>query len=309
MLMQVTNGVSSRLTNPIAYTDGLAFGSGKCSSPLSVLTQKITLADEIDNNLGKIIDDSVADCIDDRLIIGFAAGSNDPYRLQHRVVYQQPGGTVLHFTKAAVAANLSVIADARDFKQAYQRMFALLTNLGWQDSGHVDCGASKNVERSVAEPLSSDELIVMIDRLIGNAENQAERRDLISQNEAHKYQLLNKGFYGSWTAVDHEKHLREKVPQNFATLAGEHNPYGVLVIQEPGYGLVKNQYIKTTGRPVFTATTAQWDKVIKQLCPLVIEQERMYAALADDLFSVIKILCAPGMPFFTDRTLDLAAIN
>lgn len=284
------------LTKSIAYQGDLAFGIGKFGSPLETRESKILLASEAEDYTGEITILRLADCVDDRFIIQFAAGSNDPAVLRTRAVYQQPGGTILHFTKAAVAANLAIVADAKDFNHAYQLVYNYLVTLGWEDSGHADCGASKNVELSVANPLPAGLLLPTLDEIIGLAENPAERASVVRQNEAHKHELLHNGFYSKWSNEAHEDHLRQNAPQNFATLSKEHDPYGLLIIRKPKTGFLKNQFIKATGKRIFAATTEQWEIAVNQLCPLEEEKARMRVALADDLLTVSNTLIEPGMP-------------
>jgi hypothetical protein len=298
-----------RLAKPsrsVAYAGDLAFGIGKYHSPLNK-EQRVELALELPDYINQIVDPMLVDCMDDRPIVEFANGLSDSDTIRRRVVYQQPGGTVLHFTKSAVAANLAAVASAKDFTDAYMILFHVLTGFGWQDSGHKDCGASKNLKKSVENPLQTDILMANLDQIIGVSENYGEREKIVKQNEARKLELCESGFYDNWSYEYHEEHLSKMVPRNFSALAGEHNPCGFLLIQNVGDGFMRNSFIEHTGRQVFSATTAQWGTVIDQLCPIPVEKERMLLALVDDLCSVCNVLIAPDKPGSPGMPLFVAA--
>jgi len=296
MTEKPTRGEFNMLTKTVAYAGDLPFGNGHYASRLTTREKKLNLAGQLGSNIGAITKHKLAGCMDDRLILSFASGSFDP----SLIVWQQPGGTYLHLTKAAVAADLAIVADAKDFKAAYSIIDNYMTSYGWQDAGHAVCGASANAERSVAEPMAGSDLLLGLDLVLGKAADPKHRQFIIEQNEAHKAHKLNSGFYGSWSSGYHEQQLHDRVPHNFATLETTHRPSGLLVIKTPDRGLNKAQLYEATGERVFAATTSQYSQAINLLCPAGGEKARMQVALVDDLLTVSQTLIAPGMPVFAE---------
>ncbi len=280
----------------LVYVGDLNFGDGPYASPLTETVQKQELAFRLSGYVRRVTGTKMADCIDDRLILRLASGVNDPQILLARVVYQQPGGTYLHFTKAAVAAGLDIVKDAKSIKQAYETIGRIFDSHGWQDGGHAGCGASKFVLASVTKPITDIDLIGAVDLMFGPVGFASDMPKVVSAVQKNKRQKLDAGFYNNWSSDWHEDRLQETVPNNFSFLETQHLPSGLLVVKKQNMGLAKNQLIQATNTRVFASTTGQYPEAIDLLCSTATDKARFMVALVDDLCTVSQTLIKPGLP-------------
>lgn len=230
-----------------------------------------------------------ANCVDGRRILRFADGTDDPYALNSYVTHQLAGGLVLATTKAATAADLIIVRDAKDFKTAYLTMYEFLTSLGYKDGGHADCGASKQVEHSVHNQLTAPTTLATLPALMAVPENVS---GLVDSIYLRRKRLLESGFYGGWDNGWHEDFLSEMVPENFAVLETDESPTsghqekGLLLVTKEGYGFAKNSHNSKTGQQVFAETTHTMPNLAKYLGSALslspVEEMRFNVAFTDE---------------------------
>ncbi|HLZ15037.1 MAG TPA: hypothetical protein VKQ34_03520 [Candidatus Saccharimonadales bacterium] len=197
----------------------------------------------------------VAYCIDERAIIRLGDITN-PNVLRDIVVPQLPGGTVLAATKAAVAANIGLVRDAADFKEAYLRVRGVLTNAGYFDAGHDDCGASKQAGTSVEQPVAAGIVAENLHSL-GVWRPEDERR--LAQQMKQKAGLADRGYFASWSPEVHRELLMKSSPEHFSFLAVDDNDHvthghlasGALILGEEDDGFAKNAFTEDTGLQLF----------------------------------------------------------
>jgi hypothetical protein len=246
---------------PLQFISNLPFGEGAIGATgfsISGQEEQNDFAQMLNMAVRPITKPKTASCVDGRAFLRFADGTDNPDVLENYVTHQLAGGLVLATTKAAVAAGLVIVRDAKDFKSAYLTMFDYLSALGYEDGGHAGCGASKNVKSSVEKELPLDILrgVTPAFRPLPNDFNS-----LLLSNAETKRRLLEEGFYDNWSHEWHEGFLNENVPQNFAILETDEGPTSghyeeaVVLIGQAGYGLAKNSLIKKTGQQVFAETT------------------------------------------------------
>ncbi|MGC1177402.1 MAG: hypothetical protein WA843_05010, partial [Candidatus Saccharimonadales bacterium] len=144
---------------------------------------------------------NTADCGDDRRTLRLADGTNDPQELRQRIVPQLFGGLGLATTKALVAANAVLVRDAKTMWGAYEKTSQTLLELGQEDGGHENCGASMSVESSVANALQLPTLTGAV-KLFLPVDEGVEA--LLRRNSQNKQHRLADGFYSDW---DPQKHI------------------------------------------------------------------------------------------------------
>src|SRR5581483_4348749 len=123
------------------------------------------VSSQLDSCVVPLSTTKTADCVDARLLIALGNGVTDKEELAKRVTYQLPGGLGLAVTKAAVAADLVILRDAKHLQEAYEIMVPFLDELGYEDAAHAGCGASGNVEASVAKQLPDAALLGTIEAI------------------------------------------------------------------------------------------------------------------------------------------------
>jgi hypothetical protein len=293
------------------FVTGLPFGNGRIGEYQKFKTreEQISFAQGLQAYTLQLTMRNTADCVDERRTIALGDGTTDPRLLAARVVPQLPGGLVLPVTKAAVAANLAVIRDVKDFTGAYLVMYDLLEQLGFIDGGHQKCGASALVEQSVAHELSDDVLLATLP-VLTTVDTQTSM--LIGLNQQTKRHLLESGYFGNWRSLWHEAFLGDKVPQNFSILAEDpndpvthgHHAAGVYVIKSADRGFAKNQFIDMTGREAFATTVSAaatlTNRIISRIGGSQEERARLRLEFAIDTPQVLNELVVKGIPVFAE---------
>ena len=286
----------------------LPFGEGQIGAAgfsLDSLADQQAFSEQLKDHIQLLSNSKTADCVDGRKIIALADGTTDPRLLIARVVPQLPGGLGLATTKAAVGANLALIRDAKSFQAAYETIHDLLTIAGYQDAAHVDCGASKNVEASVAKQLPSEVMLGTLPTLRSQAVHVGT---LLAQNWQTKSHRLEAGFYGQWSSSWHEDFVSSKSPDNFSILETDttpthgHSEQALIVIRDESKGLAKNSFIADSGEQVFGLTAQTPALLIKDLAKtLTVSQREMKRFLLEfdvDGPQVLNCLTAQGIPVF-----------
>ena len=236
----------------------------------------------------------IIDCGDDRPIVGFADSTNDPAILRNRAVRQLFGGAGLALTKAMVIADAQVLKGLNGFQAAYEKVSELMRSAGWPDAGHAECGASINLEKTVANAPDTE---IIFNTLSVLAPLNQDHRSLLEQNTQTARQLLEAGFFGKWSSSWHANFLTSKYPENFSYLrtandgAGGHHPSGVYILR-PGMVFEKNAFYEDTGHMSMAVTP----DVIAELARFggtTEEQARIAMALQADIPIVGATLLAP----------------
>jgi hypothetical protein len=292
---------------PLSFITTLDFGEGKIGADgfkLDGETAEV-FADQINSCVVPITKPNTANCPDGRGIVSLADGTKDPNILEDYVTHQLLGGLGLAVTKAASAANLVIIRDAKGLKDAYETMYGVLSDVGFEDGGHVGCGASIQAEASVAKQLPEQTVLGALPVFRPVPENVAS---LYGANLATKQRLLESGYYGKWDNLWHEAFLADKVPQNFAILAKDDGPTsghyeeGVATIKQPGYGFAKNRFIRTTGHQIFAETAhtpvTLVDEISKRITVSPVERARFLLEFDVEVPHVLNQLVAKGLPLF-----------
>lgn len=299
------------MPNQVVYVTGLPFGKGAIGERYPLLTdgERQEFADNLLLSTRPFTKGNTADCVDERRTIALADGTDDPDLLRQRVVPQKAGGLGLPVTKAAVGADLAVIRDARDFRSAYEIMVDLLVELGYEDGGHGDCGASKKVEVSVADEIEVHALMGTLPALTSFDHSQQYLLDL---NRQTKNQRLESGYYGTWSNTWHESFLADRFPQNFSILAVDHedtathghNGSGLYVVRTPGVGFAKNDFIDRTGKESFATTVSTADTLTQDIISRIggsqEERARLRLEFAVDPAQVLNQLVVRDFPAFAD---------
>ena len=245
---------------------------------------------------------NTADCIEDRETISFENGFDDPVGLRSRAVPQLPGGLVLAATKGAVAANAVVLSGTKSFQEAYEKMYDILTGIGYKDGGHHECGASANVQKTVGNQLP---LEVVYSTLKVMTPVDKEDVSIIQKNIETKRERLDSGYFTDWSAAWHEQFLKDRVPQNFAYVAEYKNAPGGhpgrgLYIPQPGLVLAKNEFVETTSEHVFTATPDLAVTIGNQIGGTPEERRRIALGIVGDIIDVGNVLYSHDFSVFAD---------
>lgn len=237
------------------------------------------------------------DCMDERETIALADGTTDPAALRERRTFQLAGGTVLAFTKAAVAADAAYLRDATDIRDAYEKTYDVLWGLGIPDAAHDGCGASKFVQKSVTE-LIDEALELETFRKMGADEQQV--RMPLERLHVNKQRRAGSGFYDSWTPEWHANFVTDRHPENYSTLRtaddAVHGHYAssLLVVSGSRY-FAKNAFIAETGQQAFALTLDKADEVADMLGTSSEERAMIKLGLRDDSFNVANHIVAPGL--------------
>lgn len=298
--------VSEKVATQVARLEIGKDQEGRIKSQLDSQEQIDHFAEILTEHKQPVTISNTADCMDDRPTISLADGTTDQGQLAERVTYQLPGGLGLAIAKAAVAANAAFVRDAHDFKSAYILTSDLLKSLDYEDGGHEKCGASANVENSIASTVAEPILIPTVGAVVRLDDSNL---DLFAKIQRNKHQKLEQGFYGSWDSGWHEDFLSQRYPQNFSKLKTAsdvvhgHYAQGAFIIEESGMGFAKNAFYNDTSEMAFGITSPN-SKFIIELVNILsgIPEERvaLLLALPDDLVNVSDKLLAPGMPVFAD---------
>ena len=283
----------------------LPFGVGAVGKHHGLETpeQEAEFAQQLDAYVRPLTVANTADCVDDRPTVALGDGTNDPEVLSHRVVYQLAGGLGLAVTKAAVGADAAYLRDAKDIKDAYLTTVDLLVKVGFTEAGHKDCGASKSVEKSVANELPEDQLLVALPALTNVDEKTGY---YLQRNWETKRQRLEAGFYGTWSNGWHEDFLSERFARNFSILAEDpndhetygHQALGVLSIQKDGYGFAKTAFARETGRMAFADTPTLIEQILFRIGGSDEERARLALELGVDPAQVLNGLTYKNFPAF-----------
>jgi len=237
------------------------------------------------------------DCMDEREILSLADGTSDPTILMQRRAFQNAGGTVLGFTKAAVAADAAYLRGTKNIREAYEKTYEVVLGFGIPDAAHDGCGASALVQKSVNEPV---DLAVALQTFAALGASEETVRGPLEKLAANKKQRLEAGFYESWDPAWHKEFVMARNPENFSTLRTEgddvkgHHASGLLLVSGRNY-FSKNAFIAETGRQAFALTLDAADEVAHMLG--VSDQERALISLAlrDDSFNVANHIVAQGL--------------
>ncbi|HUA12884.1 MAG TPA: hypothetical protein VL989_00015 [Candidatus Sulfotelmatobacter sp.] len=288
------------MSEPASQLTLLPFGEGKIGRDKRASDELV--ASQLPNYLRPINMPKTADCVDGRSIVSMADGTNDPDVLNARIAHQLPGGLVLAVSKAAVASDLVVVRDAKSMRGAYETMHKLLADLGYQDGGHADCGASKHVENSVAKALDEEVVGATLSTLDAMPVGFSEVYGL---NARTKQERLMNGFYTNWSQGWHEDFLSQRVPGNFAFLKEEdgelHGHYEQGVTLPNGPGFAKNAFNEEVGGSLFCMTLGTLQTLVVDLSRKVAlsqrERQRFELEMQQDAFSVLNLL-ATNIPVF-----------
>lgn len=283
----------------IAHVADLPYGRGNIGERFENDAQKEAFHQVLAEEIRPLTITNTADCGDGREILRMADGTEGP-ALENRVTFQLFGGIGLAVTKAAVAADMSFVKDAKTFKAAYEKtVMGVLVPLGYADAAHEGCGASKSVEVSVAKGLTVVEAVIMPNLLLPGNFNMTRQMQTIYETKDRK---LGDGFYGDWDSEWHEDFVRQRFPENFATLRTMDNPTNghheveAEAILKQGYGLAKNALIRRTeGGQVFAVTPPLVHLLAKQVSVSEQERERFTIAAFDDMGQVSNQLILRGM--------------
>jgi hypothetical protein len=241
-------------------------------------------------------------CIDGRGYVR-VGDIEDPAELEAIVAPQLPGGTYLAATKAAVAANVTAVRDAKSFTEAFDIVAGILGRAGIEDSYHEQCGADKNAD--------SDE---QVDPETAHATFSAagwaseDERGLVDQLHANRKTRIEAGFYKGWSTEVHQDRVRRQFPQHYAVLETSHDPThnhheaGAYDVEEEGLGFAKNEFIRRTGGKQLFAYTRAYAHQLADVLGGSPEERRMLQLGFDyDLLDVGNVLFArpegePGDP-------------
>lgn len=282
----------------------LPFGQGVIGQqyPLESAEAERQFAAELGKYIRPITIQNTADCVDDRPIIGFHNGASDSETIKRRITYQLPGGLGLAVTKAAVGAEASFLRDASDFWDAYRKTVDFLQRLGYQESAHQDCGASKNVKVTVENQVAKPQLEATLP-VLGVDERTAY---LFERNTQAKRDKLKSKFYDTWNPVRHADFVKLLSPQNFAYLAEKrddhethgHYASGLLVVRAPGVGFAKTAFAHETGRMAFSDTPSLVEELVQKIAKSEEERDRLRLEFAADAVNVVNVLVPPNFPAF-----------
>ncbi|GAC1501227.1 MAG: hypothetical protein NVS1B10_05320 [Candidatus Saccharimonadales bacterium] len=248
---------------------------------------------------------NTASCGDGRRTLYMAEADPDDPILRNRVDPQLFGGLGLATTKALVAANHQLVKDCKTITQAYMKVSDyIFKQFNEEDGGHNGCGASKNVEASVANLLPNDFLKTGIRMFVPE---KSSPDNLISINHQTKMDRLSSGFYGDWDPDDHIDYLNSHFPQNFSHLeinpddhkTHGHYELGVYVTTKENMGFAKNAFIEDTDQQAFSVTLAKMYQMATLLSSTREEKSRILIGYADDTLNVGGGIVAEGMPVFT----------
>jgi hypothetical protein len=270
--------------------------------PLEDAEAETAFARGLASNTRELTRRNTADCGDERRLLRLADGTDDPGLLRARVVPQMFGGLGLATAKAAVAADAAIVRDAKSMWQAYEKVSTVLEQMGEEDAGHENCGASESVETSVANEIDPAALVPAI-LMMTQPKDGSE--SLIRHNTVHKRRLLANGFYSAWDPRKHLDYLTARFPSNVSYIEtdpddalGGHNGSGLYLIDEENVGFAKNAFIDDTGRWAFCLTLPKMRQIAHMIGGSEEERERILLGFLDDSLHVGGGIVAEGMPVF-----------
>jgi hypothetical protein len=250
-----------------------------------------------------------AHCIDARPFLS-VGGVTDPSVLRELVASQLPGGTYLAVAKAAAAANIVAVRDAKSFEEVFDIVGGILSRAGYQDTYHEECGADNNAASD--KQVGSDTALAIF-RAAGWVKPGQEA--MVTQLHDHKKARLEAGFYQGWDPAAHAKRVRENFPQHYAILQSgtdlthNHHERGAYDIEEENVGFAKNEFVERTGDQLFAYTRAFAAELADVIGGSDDEREMLRMAFDYDLLDVGNVLFArpegesgnpdyyPGMAF------------
>lgn len=270
----------------------LEFGEGKIGlDPALEPADEAAFAEALGAHTHELTKANTADCGDGRRTLRLAQ-TEAGLVLAERVVPQLLGGAGLAATKAAVAADARLVADAKTMWEAYETVSTYLYDKwGEEDGGHEGCGASKNVKASV---LNRIDPAVAMPTMCLLAEATERTVNLTQQNWQTKSNRLLDGFYDDWDPEKHLDYLASRFPQNTSyldqgqpedPLAG-HRELAVYLVTEPGRGFAKNAFVEATGQQAFSVTLPKMRDLANKLGGSPEEKERIFLAFLDDTLHV-----------------------
>jgi hypothetical protein len=272
--------------------------------PLSTPEMESSHAQNLANNTLSLTKANTAFCGDDRPIIALANGEKDTATLSAIVVPQMLGGEGLSVAKALVAAESPIVAGAKDIWDAYEMTNKHLAEIGEEDAGHDDCGASGSVEKSVANSTHPDLLMPILKAFMPQASEALPT--LSNSNWTRRNNLLSAGFYGNWDIQKHKDFLIAKFPENFSYLQVDendqethgHHGSSIYVVTGEGVGFAKNKFIEETGQEAFSVTIPKMFSLAHRLGGSDEERLRIASAFIEDTVDVSVGLVDSSMPIF-----------
>jgi hypothetical protein len=243
----------------------------------------------------------------------------DPQQLEAIVAAQLAGGTYVAATKAAVAANVAVVRDAKSFTEAFDIIAGILGRANIDDSFHEGCGADKNVTSDKQVDAATAHDIFTAAGWIEKpteANGNKDERALVEQLHANRKARIDAGFYKDWSMEAHQELVRKRFPQHYAVLETSHDPThnhhegGTYEMDEEGVGFAKNEFARRTGgKQLFGYTRAYAHKLADLVGGSDEERRLMRLGFDYDLLDVGNVLFAqpegeagdpdyyPGMAF------------
>lgn len=257
-------------------------------------------------------------CIDGRGYVR-VGDIEDANELEAIVAPQLPGGTYVAATKAAVAADIAIVRDAKSFAEAFDIVAGTLGRAGIEDSYHEQCGADKNAESDKqVDPETAHSVFTAagwVEKPAEDAERD-EERERVEKLYENRNRRIKEGFYKGWSTEAHQEQVRKRFPQHYAVLETSHDPThnhhegGAYDMEEEGVGFAKNEFIRRTGGKQLFAYTRSYAHQLADILGGSPEERRMMQLGFDyDLLDVGNVLFArpegeagdpdyyPGMAF------------
>jgi hypothetical protein len=257
-------------------------------------------------------------CIDGRPYVR-VGDIEDPSELEAIVAAQLAGGTYVAATKAAVAANITAVRDAKSFTEAFGIVAGILGRSGVEDSFHEGCGADKNVvSDEQVDPTTAHAVFTAAGWVEKPSEENGndDERALVEQLHANRKARIDAGFYKDWSTEVHQEQVRTRFPQHYAVLQTSHDPThnhhegGAYDMEEEGVGFAKNEFTRRTGGKQLFGYTRAYAHQLADILGGSGEERRMLQLGFDyDLLDVGNVLFArpegeagdpdhyPGMAF------------
>jgi len=268
------------------------------------LQEEQTFAQKLAEYTLQLTHPNTGNCIDEREILRLADGTTDSRILSERVTNQVVGGPGLATAKAAAAAKAGFVGDADNFTQTYYYASRQLADIGIEDGGHDNCGASNSVKSSVEYGPSAEVLLPGV-QLILDEEVPLEVVERILENQKA---LLAGKFYDNWNPEEHVRYLEQKFPQNLAYLNVDHHHKnhghrgrGIHFIREQGFGFATNAFAKATNEQAFGVTVPFIQRLSYVLGGSDEERRDLRVAFAVDHLQVGSGLVASNFPIFEQK--------
>jgi hypothetical protein len=269
--------------------------------PLTTDQQKAEFAANSAARTFELTQSNTADCMDERVTIGFANGNTDQAYIASRIVPQLPGGEGLAATKAAIAANAAIIKDAPDIWQAYEIVMDFLAANGEEDAAHDDCGAERSAQSSVVNQIPQDVLLPAVGLIVPHMNNDPWHQKELQAMSTHKRHRLESGFYDVWEPTKHSQYVIDRFPQNYSHLKIDHddllthghNGSGLYATSRDGHGYQKDG---TT----FSITIPKMRQLAVMLGGSSEERERIFIGFADDALHVSAGIVTSEFPVFAE---------